>query len=207
MKNLVYLLSMSFFLGNFCTLSAQESAEELPANYKKRHAIYDYSENDLSNTDSIPDYASKPNPLKITGLVFLSDGVTPAKDVILYIDQQDENGEYDLRKQSDKRYVYHRGWVKTDADGHYTFYTFIPGKERRSTALKSIHLVIMEPGKVEQTWDAFIFDNDPLLRNSCRKKLAKKGIDNILSPEKNETMLVAKKDIVLNDLNEGYAKK
>lgn len=196
MKKLVYLLSVSFFLGNFCTLNAQESLEELPSDYKKRNPIYDYS-NQLSSTDSIPDFASKPNPLKISGTVFLSDGVTPAKDVILFINQPDENGNYELKKHLKKRYVYHRAWVKTDTDGHYTFYTFIPGTDRHSTALKSINLTIKEPNKVEYNADSYLFDNDPLLTDSCRKKLAQNGIDSILMPEKKDSILVATKNIIL----------
>lgn len=207
MKNLVFLLSIVFFLGNFYAMNAQESAEELPADYKKRHAIYDYSEKTLSNTDSIPDFASKPNPLKISGTVLLSDGITPAKDIILYINQADENGAYELKKQFKKRYVHHRGWIKTDADGHYTFYTFIPGKDRHSTALKRIHLSIKEPNKPEYSGNDFLFDNDPLLKNSCRKRLTKNGIDSILKPEKKGNMFVATKDIVLETHSAEYANK
>ncbi len=207
MKKLVYLLSLSLLLGNFHTVNAQESPEELPENYLTRHAIYDYSDNELTNTDSIPDYASKSNPLKITGTVFLSDGITPAKDVILYINQADEQGNYELKKEHDKRYVYHRGWVKTDADGQYTFYTFIPGKERRSNDFKKIHLVIKDPNSIEINGFDLIFDNDPLLTKSCRRKIAKNGMDNILKPEKKETISVATKNIVLNEQRIEYAKK
>ena len=197
MKKLIYLLSFTFFVSNFCTVNAQESAEELPANYKKRNPIYDYSEKNLNNTDSIPDFASKPNPLKITGTVFLSDGVTPAKDVILFVNQADENGDYELKTQFKKRYVHHRGWVKTNADGQYTFYTFIPGTDRHSNALKSIHLVIKEPSKEEYSGDDFLFEGDPLLTASCRERLAENGIDSILNPVKQDDMLVATRNIVL----------
>lgn len=205
MIKLTYLLSLFFFLGNFCTLNAQESNEEVPANYKTRHAIFDYSENKLTNTDSIPDFASKANPLKITGTVFMSDGVTPAKDVILYINQADEHGNYELKKQNDKRYVHHRAWVKTDGDGHYTFYTFIPGKVKRSNDFTKIHLVINQPNNTDLTGFDFVFDNDPLLTKSCRKRIAKNGIDNILKPEKKETILVATKNIVLEGRRIEYA--
>lgn len=207
MRKFVYLLIVSFFLSSFCTLSAQECADELPANYKNRHAIYDYSENELNNIYSIPDFASKPNPLKITGTVFLSDGITPAKDVLLFINQPDENGNYELKKHLKKRYVHHRGWVKTNADGQYTFYTFIPGSDRHSKVPKSIHLVIKEPNEVEYSGDDFLFDNDPLLTNSCRKKLAENGIDSILTLEKKESMLVATKNIVLNKHRSEFANK
>ena len=206
MKKLVYLLSITFFLGGFCTLSAQESAENLPADYKKRNAIYDYT-HELSDTDSIPDFASKENPLKITGTVFLSDGSTPARDVILFINQPDDNGNYEVMKHLQKRYVHHRGWVKTNADGQYTFYTFIPGKDRSSRDLKAINLTIKEPHQMEYAGNEFIFDNDPRLTDSCRKRLQKNGVDNILKPVKEGELLVATKNIVLNSHRIEYAKK
>ncbi len=206
MKKSISLLSIVFFLVNFCGINAQESAENIPADYKKRHPIYDYSEKELNNTDSIPDFESKSNPLVISGTVFLSDGITPAKDVILYIDQADENGNYELKKQSKKRYVHHRGWVKTDANGTYTFYTFVPGADRYSNALKTINLVIKEPNKTEYSGYNFIFDDDPLLKKSCRKKMARNGVDSILKPVKKETILVAVKNIVLETDSPSYAK-
>ena len=206
MKKLVYLLSITFFLGSFCTLSAQESAENLPADYKKRNAIYDYT-HELSDTDSIPDFASKENPLKITGTVFLSDGFTPARDVILFINQPDDNGNFEVMKHLKKRYVHHRGWVKTNADGQYTFYTFVPGKDRISRDLKAINLTIKEPHQMEYAGNEFIFDNDPRLTDSCRKRLQKNGVDNILKPVKEGELLVATKNIVLNSHRVEYAKK
>lgn len=206
MKKLVYLLSVSLFLGNFSTLSAQESAENVPANYKKRNAIYDYT-HPLSDTDSIPDFESKENPLKITGTVFLSDGLTPAKDVILFISQPDDDGNYEVMTHLKKRYVHHRGWVKTNADGQYTFYTFIPGADRLSRDLKAINLTIKEPNQVEYATNEFIFDNDPRLTKLCRKRLEKNGVDNILKPVKESEMLVATKNIVLNTRPSEFANK
>lgn len=201
MKNLIIYVIFIFSLSSFYTLNAQESiviSDDIPSNYLERNPIYDYPSDELSNTDSIPDFSTKTDKLKITGTIYMADGVTPAKDVILFISQPDENGDYELKTNNEKRYVYHRGWVKTDADGQYTFYTFIPGSFLHNRELKHIHPVIKEPGKPEQELAAFLFDNDPFLSKSCRKRLAKKGMDSILKLEKQDTMFVATKNIVLN---------
>ncbi|MBE9490451.1 MAG: hypothetical protein IMY67_09180 [Bacteroidetes bacterium] len=201
MKNLITYFCFACFISSYHTVTAQEPVdvlEEVPYNYKKRSPIYDYSEHQLNNTDTIPDFETKTNKLKITGTIFQNDGITPAKDVILYISQTDENGSYVLKTDNhEKRYVYHRGWIKTNEDGHYTFYTFVPGTFLRSNELKHIHPVIKEPNKPEYNIDTFLFDDDPLLTKSCRKRLKRRGIDTILKLEKKDGMYVATKDIIL----------
>lgn len=203
MKNLMTLICLVCIFGSCPTLNAQDvvsGSQELPSDYLERSPIYDYSERQLNNTDTIPDFQTKADKLKITGTIYQSDGVTPAKDVILYISQTDDDGDYELKTENEKRYVYHRGWVKTDADGQYTFYTFIPGTTHRSNELKHIHPIIKEPGKPEQDLDAFLFDGDPLLTKRCRKKLERNGIDSILKLEKKDSIYVATKDIILAQL-------
>ena len=137
------------------------------------------------------------NKLKITGNIFLSDGVTPAKDVILYIEQPNDNGEYDLKFENDKRYVNNRGWIKTDANGEYTFYTFIPGSYPHSKELRHIHPVVKEIGKPEYALNTLLFNDDPFLTKACRKRLNKKGINSILTTLKKEDMYVSNYNIIL----------
>lgn len=209
MKNLLTLFCFISFLSSNSTIafnddskvptnvsetSTEKITEVVPADYKKRSPIYDYSETNLNNIDSIPGFETKQNKLMITGTIFQNDGITPAKDVILFINQTDENGNFEVKRDEHKKqYIYHRAWIKTNADGQYTFYTFVPGTIRRSNELKHIHPVIKEPGKAEYDLDAFVFDNDPLMTKRCRSKLA----NSMLKLEKNEDMYVANKDIVL----------
>lgn len=195
MKHLFFLLSFVTFFSFQLTLTAQESTKD--SDYLTRHAIYDYDANAISNTDSIPDLESKHERFKLTGTIYLSDGVTPAKDVILYIEQPDEKGNYEMKKRDGKRYVHHRAWVKTDADGRYTFYTFMPGNYHRRGEFKHIHPVVKEEGKQAYALDAFLFDSDVSLSNYCRKRLTKKGMDNVLTIEEKDQTFVATKDIVL----------
>ncbi|HLV40565.1 hypothetical protein [Xanthomarina sp.] len=200
MKNLIVILSIAPFLYFSPTLNAQDSAnvlEEIPFDYASRNPIYDFSEKHLSNTDTIPDFETMENKLKITGTVYLKDGITPAKDVILYINQANENGEYDLKFENDKRYVYHRAWIKTNVDGVYTFYTFIPGSYRHTRELRQIHPMVKEAGKPEYALNTLIFEDDPFLTKACRKKLNKKGINNILTTLKKEDMYVTNYNIIL----------
>lgn len=176
---------------------AQEYVSVLE-NYKNRSAIYDYSEKKLNNTDTIPDFDNKLNKLKISGVIYQSDGVTPAKDVILYVNQADENGDFQMKRDEHrKRYVHHQAWIKTDADGRYTLYTFMPGKYLYAKELKKIHRVIKEPGKPEYEINSFFFNDDPLIPEltlACRAQ----AIPSMLRLEKEGDMLVATKDIKLN---------
>lgn len=187
----------------YLTATAQNSRFEdvLIEDYKKRSALYDYSEVNLNNTDTIADFETKAQKLKITGTIYHSDGVTPAKDVILYIRQPDENGNFQLKKDTNrKRYVYHRAWIKTDADGKYTFYTFMPGKLLRTKELKQILRTIKEPGKPEQELASFFFNDDPLIPEltlACRAEAAK----SMLRLEEKDGMLVGVRDIRLSKTN------
>ena len=201
MKNLLALIC-------FISFTVYSNAQNTGANsmdYEKRNPIYDYSESKLNNTDTIPGFEVKPNKLKITGTIYERDGVTPAKDVILFIEQADDNGDYQIREKDNKRYMHHRAWVKTNADGQYTFYTFVPGAAidpitfPRRRGLKKILPTIKEDGKTEYYLDALLFNDDPLLTKACRKRLKRKGIDSILKPEKQGDMLVVTRDIVLEE--------
>lgn len=197
MKSLSTLFSISLIVLCNVTLIAQQSS--VADDYLERSPIYDYANAQLSNTANIPDYDSKEQKLKISGTIYMSDGVTPAKDVILYIEQANEHGDFDLREENDKRYVYHRGWIKTDADGKYTFYTFIPGGDRRYRILQQLFPIIKAPNAQEYVLDTFLFDDDPLLTKLCRKRIAKKGDPSrILKPTKKDDIFTVEKDIVLS---------
>ncbi|MDG1730827.1 MAG: hypothetical protein P8K68_11185 [Algibacter sp.] len=196
MKNLTTLLSLVCLIISFNILQAQETSE-IPENFKKRSPIYDYSEKKLNNIDTIPDFASKSQKLKITGTIYENDGKTPAKNVMLFIHHTDENGNFELKRQNKKRYVHHRGWVKTDADGKYTFYTFVPGKYMYSNELKQILPIVKEPNKPEYKIETFLFDDDPQLTGKCRTKVEKTNPNRILKLDKKEGLFIAKRDIIL----------
>lgn len=199
-----HLMRYVFVIAISCSfsLNAQQSLSDTgkqPEPHLEYHPIYDYNSKQLSSVDSIPEFESKNQKLKITGVIYESDGVTPARDVILYIEQADENGDFDLKKINDKRYVYHRGWIKTDATGRYTFYTFVPGGDRRYNQLQQLFPTIRTPSKSAYNLESFLFDSDPLLTRMCRKKLIKKGdVSRILAPLKQGDFLVVQKNIILD---------
>lgn len=197
MKNLITFFCLFCFLAINLSVFAQESVGN-SENYLNRSPIYDYTETNLNNTDTIPGFESKTNKLKISGIIYESDGVTPAKDVILYIDQADENGDFDLRHHNEKRYVYNRGWIKTDVDGRYTFYTYIPGNDRRYNQMQQLFPIVKEPAKEAYEIASFLFEEDPFLTKTCRKRMAKKGdVSRILNPKNVDGLFVVQKDIVL----------
>jgi protocatechuate 3,4-dioxygenase beta subunit len=200
MKNLLSLFCIICFYSAFNTISAQELNAD---NYSP---IYDRSEDLLSNTDTIPDYRSKTNKLKLTGTIYKSDGLTPASDVVLFIEQPNEIGDFELRQTGDNRYVFHRSWVKTDADGNYTIYTFIPGNDRRYNQLQQIFPIVKEPLKEEYELETFLFDEDPLLTKRCRKIIKKKSDETrILKLTQENGIFVAQRDIILAS-DEEYTK-
>ena len=177
MKTSTFILSFVFILG-LSTTQAQEF--------------------NLTHTDTIPEYGSKIEKLKIHGTIYQSDGVTPASDVIFYIEQADENGDFQMRGEKGDKYVYHSGTIKTDAEGKYTFFTFVPGNDRRYNQLSQLYPAVKEPSKPAYFLPTLLFDNDPLLTRKCRKRMAKKDdVSRILKPKSIDGLLVVEKDIVL----------
>ncbi len=195
MKRLFTSLLIIVSLNSFIGLEAQNFVNSI----KKRHAFYGYSANSLKNTDTIPGFDSQEEKLKITGTIYKSDGVTPASNVILYICQSDEYGDYHPKKVNGKRVLKHQGWIKTDANGNYTFYTFVPGTYWPSRKIQQIHAVVQTSNEAEAyAINHFVFDNDPLLRRSCKKKIADRGLNNVLKLEKKDNLLIGRRDIILS---------
>ncbi|GGD09091.1 hypothetical protein [Hyunsoonleella pacifica] len=197
LSSLIIILSLNSFFG--------VNAQNFVKNIKKRHAFYGHSQINLKNTDTISGFNSKEEKLKITGTIYESDGITPAKGVILYICQADEYGDYNPKKVNGQRVLEHQGWVKTDTDGKYTFYTFVPGTYWPSRKIQQIHAIVKAPNDTEAyQLNHFVFDNDPLLRASCKRKIETRGLNNVLKLEKKDSLLIGKRDIILNPISLTY---
>jgi len=139
--------------------------------------------------------------LLITGSIFKLDGKTPAPNVILYYYQTDIKGYYSNKKGLDPRVARHgyiRGWVKSDSNGKYAIYTVRPAPYPNADEPAHIHPAVKEPNiKNEYYIDEFVFENDPLLNDSKRKRLENRGGSGILKVQNSGELQIAEHDIVL----------
>ncbi|MDX5419857.1 MAG: intradiol ring-cleavage dioxygenase [Hymenobacteraceae bacterium] len=179
----------------------QQASQHVGGPCEGCEAVLEYGNKALSPTDTLPGFG-KPgtDKLKLTGTVYHKDGKTPAKGVILYIHHTDETGIYPTRGDEagwGKRHGYMRGWVKTDANGRYTFYTLRPHSYPSRTLPAHIHITVKEPDKNEYYLDDFLFDGDPLLSQKVRASRTNRGGDGIVSLQKKGNLLVAKRDLTL----------
>lgn len=86
-------------------------------------------------SDTLPDFNEAGPKIKITGTVYRHDGKTPAADVVLYVYHTNQKGYYEARANATgwaRRNGYIRGWVKTDRNGRYQFFTLKPAPLSRS---------------------------------------------------------------------------
>ncbi|HQV51749.1 MAG: intradiol ring-cleavage dioxygenase [Flavobacteriales bacterium] len=117
--------------------------------------------------------------LVIKGKVVQIDGKTPAENVILYIYHTDENGRYSPGKQQTLglRHGHLRGWLKTGADGHFTFKTIRPAAYPESKFPAHIHIFVKETDKNAYYIDEVRFLDDPKLTTEERNKAEQRGGD------------------------------
>jgi protocatechuate 3,4-dioxygenase, beta subunit len=171
-------------------------------------AVYEYGAKKLTWIDTLPDFNEAGPKLEVNGTIFKSDGKTPAKDVILYIYHTDQKGEYSTKGNSvgwAKRHGYIRGWIKTNADGKYKFYTLRPAAYPGRKNPEHIHPVIKEPGVREYWIDEYLFDDDPILTARERNNQQGRGGKGIAKPKKNKSgMQVIQRDIILGLNVPGY---
>jgi protocatechuate 3,4-dioxygenase beta subunit len=163
-------------------------------------AIFDYGSKKLSPIDTLPDFHEAGPKLEVSGTIFKRDGKTPAKDVILYIYHTDQQGLYSLKGNETgwgKRHGYIRGWIKTNADGKYTFYTLRPAAYPGRQNPEHIHPTIKEPGFKEYWIDEYLFDDDPILSPKERNSQQKRAGYGIVKPTTKNGIQVVHRDIIL----------
>lgn len=201
MKQVFYILIILF-----TTSSCQSQSKKTQANKvvggpcEGCDAIYEYGNKKLTATDTLPGFQENQPKLKIVGIVYESDGTTPAENVILYIYHTNRKGIYET-KENDKgwarRHGFIRGWIKTGKNGKYEFFTFRPASYPDQSEPEHIHITVKERDKNEYYIDSYVFNDDPLLKEAERNGLDNRGGSGIVIPETIDGILTVKRDIIL----------
>jgi len=202
MKNIIILLIVLFQIS--CT-SAQD--KQVGGRCEGCEALYEYGSRSLNSVDTIPGFEQSAAKVKVTGVIYHNDGVTPAKDVILYIYHTDEQGIYRASADAqgwERRHGQHRGWIKTGSDGKYTFYTFRPASYPNTTIPQHIHATVKPPGYSDYYIDDFYFDDDPNLTPTLRAQDKRRAGSGIVALKMENGMLLAQRDIILGLNIPGY---
>jgi len=155
---------------------------------------------DLKSLDTIPGYNEHQPKLKISGTVFQSDGMTPAENVILYLYHTNRDSIYNPSVNPvgwEKRHGQHRGWLKTDSDGDYTFYTFRPTPYPKAQESEHIHIYIKEPDKIPYYIDNYIFMDDPTLNKKDATSQNNRGGAGLIRLNYKNGILTGSRDIIL----------
>ena len=171
-------------------------------------AVLEYGDRVLSPVDTLPGFNDPGPQILISGTVYMPDGKTPAKDVIIYVYHTDQGGIYPKKGDETgwaRRHGYLRGWMKTGKDGTYSFYTLKPGVYPSRVAPAHIHITILEPdGKYYYLKD-YNFEGDPLLRDrDINPSNPRGGTSGLLSLKENGSLLVGERDIILGKNVAGY---
>lgn len=163
-------------------------------------AMFEGMPKDLSWKTSIASSNEPGIPMIISGVIYKTDGKTPASDVVLYVYHTDNVGLYS-KSPGQKEGIVHghlRGWMKTDGQGRYQFRSIRPGGYPNRTAPEHIHPLIKENGKSLYYIDECLFDDDPRLTQEERQRQEKRGGSGIIHLTKNEKgEWIGKRDIIL----------
>ncbi|MCF6317970.1 MAG: intradiol ring-cleavage dioxygenase [Proteobacteria bacterium] len=155
----------------------------------------------ISPVSYSPAWNSDNQKLLITGKILQNDGVTPANNVLVYYWQTDENGHYKNKGNLNKeaiRHGYIRGWVKSDVDGNYSIYTIKPKAYPGRNQPAHIHLSVKEPNIADEYYvDKLVFNYDPLLTTTERKKFKNRGGSGLLRTLVSKDMIIAEHNIIL----------
>ena len=140
---------------------------------------------------TIPPKGEPGEKLIISGTVYLPDGKTPAKDIIIYVHHTNIEGLYPKtgnEKGNGKYHGYLRGWMKTNSLGRYEFETIRPAPyQTHGGEPAHIHYNI-EGAEYPEYWlTALWFDEDPRVNEEELKKVKRDGgFSNVTSLTRDE---------------------
>jgi len=139
----------------------------------------------------------------ISGTIYLPDGKTPAKDIIVYVHHTNSEGIYPKRGDEKGNGQYHgylRGWMKTDANGQYEFETIRPAPYHSHGGEPAhIHYNIQGSDYPEYWLTAIWFSDDPRVTDEYKKSAKRSGgFSNVITLTKDDnSVLRGERNIIL----------
>ncbi|WP_430467812.1 intradiol ring-cleavage dioxygenase [Winogradskyella ouciana] len=200
MKKLINIVIIALTIYSCQSQTKDETTKIVGGRCEGCEALLEYGDKKLSNIDTLPKFEVSEPKLKITGTVYQKDGKTPASNIILYIYHTNENGIYETKgdeKGWAKRHGYIRGWVKTNSDGSYTFYTFRPSSYPNTSAPQHIHMTVKESNTNAYYVDDIMFEDDKFLTNEFKERLGQRAGSGVVLPKMENGILHVKRDVVL----------
>ncbi len=172
-------------------------------------AIFEYGDQDLNETDTLPEFGSGKVDILIKGIVFENDEITPAAGVVLYVYHTNDEGIYPVSRNESNwsgRHGYLRGWIKTNKEGEFRIYTTQPGSYPGRTVPAHIHITILEPDGKYYYIQNFHFKGDPFLSESeINPNDPRGGGPGLIEFKYSGGIRVGEKNIVLGKNIPGYS--
>lgn len=139
--------------------------------------------------------------LVLSGVVYETDGRTPASGVVIYAHHTNVDGLYangSSETEWSRRHGRLRGWVRTGADGRYAFDTIKPGIYPDRTEPAHIHLFVLEPGRPPYYIDDVVFEGEFGVTPAYRARQSLRGGDGVIVlGRRNDGTWLAQRNIVL----------
>ena len=209
-KYTAYLLVIGCFVAMSCARSQPETnpGRQLVGTCEGCEAIFEYGDKKLSPVDTLSDFHDDGTQIRLTGFIYGPDARTPAKDVILYIYHTDQAGIYPPSPDATgwaRRHGSIRGWIKTNVEGRYNFYTLKPGTYPDRSQPAHIHPVILEPDGSYYWIDEYYFAGDTLLTGKEASPVNPRGgTPGLVVHREKGGILTAHRDIILGRNVPGY---
>ncbi|HZF66256.1 MAG TPA: hypothetical protein VEZ55_17325 [Chitinophagaceae bacterium] len=170
MKHTLNVLAALLTMLMSCRSNGQiESAATAKAfDHEDITGIFNEVEPNLSHVASIASKSEPGERLKITGIVYESDGKTPAENVQMYFYHTDARGMYAKRGTEPRNsfawwHGYNRGSLTTNSKGEYEINTIKPAPYPVRIEPAHIHVIVKSP-KQKKVYDvgAITFKGDEL---------------------------------------------
>lgn len=104
--------------------------------------------------------------LRVTGIVVGASG-QPVRGASLYVYQTDHEGYYGVKPQSDNRNPRLKLFLRSDAQGAWSFDTIKPGSYPNARIPAHIHFEVSAPGHAARIFE-IVFEGDPFLTDRMR---------------------------------------